>query len=129
MTLPDPLSRRERQIMDFLYQRRSATANEVMEALPAPKSSSAVRTHLRILETKGHVKHTQEGLRYVYSPTHLTQNVAQHALSHLVKTFFEGSVEKVVAALVSPSDDRLSTEELDRLTDLIAQARSEEKKP
>ncbi len=127
MVLTDPLSRRERQIMDILYQHRSATANEVLAALPDPPSSSAIRTLLRILEEKGHIHHTQEGLRYVYFPAHAPQHVAQHALSHLVKTFFGGSVEKVVAALVSPSDGRLTEEELDRLTALIAQARAEEK--
>ncbi|MCW3095121.1 MAG: Transcriptional repressor, BlaI/MecI family protein [Chthonomonadaceae bacterium] len=127
MTLTDPLSRRERQIMDILYQHQSATANEVLAALPDPCSSSAIRTLLRILEKKGHVKHTQDGLRYVYTPAHPPHNVAQHALSHLMKTFFGGSVENVVAALVSPADGRLSEEELDRLTALIAQARAEEK--
>ena len=101
--------------------------NEVLAALPDPPSSSAIRTLLRILEGKGQIHHRQDGLRYVYFPAHAPQNVAQHALSHLVKTFFGGSVEKVVAALVSPSDGRLTPEELDRLTDLIAQARAEEK--
>jgi BlaI family penicillinase repressor len=128
MTFTDPLSRRERQIMDILYQRQAATANEVLAALPDPPSSSAIRTLLRILEEKGHVQHTQEGLRYIYVPTHPRQNVAQHALSHIVQTFFGGSVENVVAALVSPSEGRLSGEELDRLTALIEQARGEEKR-
>lgn len=127
MSVPDPLTRRERQIMDILYQRHSATANEVLAALPDPPSSSAIRTLLRILEGKGHVQHTQDGLRYVYSPTHPPQNVAQHALAHLMQTFFGGSVEKVVAALVSPVDGRLSEAELDRLTTLIEQARAKEK--
>ena len=127
MVFTDPLSRRERQIMDILYQHQSATANEVLAALPDPPSSSAIRTLLRILEEKGHVRHTQVGLRYVYFPAHASQNVAQYALSHLVKTFFGGSVEKVVAALVSPEDGRLTDVELDRLKDLIAQARAEEK--
>src|SRR5689334_11624947 len=124
VTFVDTLSRRERQIMDILYQRGSATANEVLAALPDPPSSSAIRTLLRILEEKGHARHTQDGLRYVYSPAHPRQNVAQHALSHVVQTFFGGSVEKVVAALVAESDGRLSDEELDRLSALIEQARS-----
>lgn len=127
MAFMDPLSRRERQIMDILYQHHSATANEVLAALPDPPSSSAIRTLLRILEEKGHVRHTQDGLRYVYAPTPPPQNAAQQALSHLVQTFFGGSVERVVAALVAPTDGRLSAEELDRLTGLIEQARAEEK--
>jgi predicted transcriptional regulator len=127
MSFTDPLSRRERQIMDILYERRSATANEVLAALPDPPSSSAIRTLLRILEAKGHVHHTQEGLRYVYSPRHAQQSVAQHALAHLVKTFFGGNVEKVVAALVTSEDGKLSEAELDRLSALIEQARAQEK--
>ena len=126
MTFTDPLSRRERQIMDILYQRGAATANEVLAALPDPPSSSAIRTLLRILEEKGHARHIQDGIRYVYSPAHPRQSAAQHALSHVVQTFFGGSVEKVVAALVSESDGRLTDEELDRLTELIRQARTEE---
>lgn len=127
MSFSDPLSRRERQIMEILYQRGSATANEVLAAMPVPLSSSAIRTMLRILEEKGHLRHTQDGLRYVYSPVHPQQNLARHALSHMVQTFFGGSVERVVAALVSPDDGRLSDEELDRLSALIEQARAEEK--
>ena len=126
MTLTDPLSRRERQIMDILYQRGSATANEVLAALPDPPSSSAIRTLLRILEEKGHARHTQDGVRYVYSPTRPRQNVAQNALSHVVQTFFGGSVEKVVAALVDVSDGRLTEQQLDRLAELIDQARKQE---
>ena len=129
MTFTAPLSRRERQIMDILYQHGSATANEVLAALPDPPSSSAIRTLLRILEGKGHIRHIQEGLRYIYTPTHPSQNVAHHALTHVVKTFFGGSVEKVVAALVSESEGKLSEEELDRLTALIEQARSQEANP
>jgi predicted transcriptional regulator len=127
MTLFDPLSRRERQIMDILYQRGSATANEVLAALPDPPSSSAIRTLLRILEEKGHAHHTQDGVRYIYSPTRPRHNVAQNALSHVVETFFGGSVEKVVAALVDESDGRLTEQQLDRLAALIEQARSQEK--
>src|SRR5437763_11840257 len=98
MTFTDTLSRRERQIMDILYERGAATANEVLAALPDPPSSSAIRTLLRILEEKGHVQHTQEGLRYIYAPAHPSHHVAQHALTHVVKTFFGGNIEKVVAA-------------------------------
>ena len=128
MTLSDPLSRRERQIMDILYRDGAATANEVLAALPDPPSSSAIRTLLRILEEKGQVQHIQQGLRYVYSPLHARQNAAQQALAHVVQTFFGGNVEKVVAALVSESDARFSGEELDRLSALIEQARAQEVK-
>src|SRR5437764_87285 len=107
MTLTDPLSRRERQIMDILYQRGAATANEVLAALPDPPSSSAIRTLLRILEEKGHARHIRDGMRYVYSPAHARQTAAQHALAHVVRTFFGGSVENVVAALVAESDAQL----------------------
>lgn len=126
MTLTNGLSRRERQIMDILYQRGAATANEVLAALPDPPSSSAIRTLLRILEEKGHAKHVQDGIRYVYSPAHPRQNAARQALGHVVRTFFGGSVENVVAALVSESDGRLTAEEADRLTELIRQARERE---
>src|SRR5258706_6182629 len=108
MSFTDPLSRRERQIMDILYQRGAATANEVLAALPDPPSSSAIRTLLRILEDKKHVQHTQEGLRYVYSPTHPPQNAAQHALTHVVKTFFGGSVARSLPAPVSESAGKTS---------------------
>src|SRR5690242_12438003 len=126
MTFADPLSRRERQIMDILYQRGSATANEVLAAMRDPPSSSAVRTLLRILEEKGHARHTRDGLRYVYTPTRPRQSVAGSALAHVVDTFFGGSVEKVVAALVAESDGRLTEDELSRLGELIRQARSKE---
>jgi len=112
--------------MDVLYRLGSATANEVLSALPDPPSSSAIRTLLRILEEKGHATHSQDGIRYVYSPAHPSQNVGRHALSNVVETFFGGSVERVVAALVSESDGKLSDEEADRLTELIRRARSQE---
>ena len=126
MTPTDPLSRRERQIMDVLYQRGQATANEVLAALPDPPSSSAIRTLLRILEAKGHARHTTAGMKYVYSPTRPRHRAAHLALSHVVRTFFGGSVEKVVAALVSESDGGLSDAAAARLTELIEQARAQE---
>ncbi|HLK55020.1 MAG TPA: BlaI/MecI/CopY family transcriptional regulator [Chthonomonadaceae bacterium] len=126
MAFTDPLSRRERQIMDILYQRGAATANQVLADLPDPPSSSAIRTLLRLLEEKGHIRHTQEGLRYIYAPTHPRQNVARQALTHVVKTFFGGNVTNVVTALVTESDAHFSQEELDHLAALIEQARAQE---
>ena len=117
------LTRREREIMDILYRRGRATAHEVLEELPDPPSYSAVRALLRILEERGHVKHTEDGQRYVYAPAVARGDARKSALSHLVKTFFAGSVEDAVAALVDRS--KLSPEELDRLSDIIDRARKE----
>ena len=117
------LSRRERQIMDILFRRSRATAAEVMAELPGEPSSSTVRTQLRILEEKGHVRHQEEGLRYVYFPV-VTRHVARKsALRHLVDTFFDGSAEKTVAALLGGESSRITDEELDRISELIAKAR------
>jgi predicted transcriptional regulator len=118
-----PLSRRERQIMDALYRLGRATAVEVREGLSDAPSDSAVRTHLRILEEKGHVGHTQEGQRYVYAPTEAPEKASRSALRHLVRTFFDGSPERAVAALLDASD--LSDADLDRMAVLIEQARRE----
>jgi predicted transcriptional regulator len=117
------LTRREREIMDILYRRGKATAHEVLEDLADPPSYSAVRALLRLLEERGHVKHTQDGQRYVYAPAVTRGDARKSALSHLVKTFFAGSVEDAVAALVDRS--KLSPEELDRLSDIIDRARKE----
>src|SRR5687768_947551 len=117
------LSRRERQIMDALYERGRASAAEVREAMPDPPGYSAVRTHLRILEEKGHVRHIQEGARYVYLPRQPASRVADSALSRVVRTFFGGSVERTVASLISSEEAQLSADELDRLSRLIEQAR------
>ena len=122
------LSRRERLIMDTLYQLGRATAAELMKALPGEPSDSTVRTQLRVLETKGHVRHEEEGLRYVYLPVVPRRVVRKSALKHVVNTFFDGSVEKVVAALLGPDGGRLSDEELDRIAGLVAKAREEEAK-
>src|SRR5262249_58374125 len=94
------LPRRERQIMDILYRRGRASANEVMADLPGEPSYSTVRTQLRVLESKGHVRHEEEGLRYVYLPALARSTARRSALRHLVDTFFDGSTEKVVAALL-----------------------------
>jgi len=125
-TLEHKLSRRERQIMDVLFQRGEATAAEVQEHMPEPPSYSAVRAHLRILEEKGHVKHVQDGPRYIYNPTMTKEKATQSALNHLVDTFFGGSSEKVMAALLDEGGDKMSDDELDRLAHLIEQAREKE---
>ena len=122
------LSRRERQIMDILYQLGRATAAELMKALPGDPSDSTVRTQLRVLEGKGHVRHEEEGTKYVYFPVVPRRIVRKSALKHVVDTFFEGSVEKVVAALLGPDGGRLDDKELDRIAYLVARARSEESK-
>ena len=119
------LTRREREIMDILYRRGRATAHEVLADLPDPPSYSAVRALLRLLEERGHVKHVQEGLAYVYAPAQGRTDARRSALAHVVRTFFEGSVEQAVATLVDPSRSRLSREELDRIADLIDRAKKE----
>lgn len=119
------LSRRERQIMDVLYRDGQATASEVLAALPDPPSYSAVRAMLRILENKGHARHVAEGTRYVYQPTLPRERAGRPALAGVLETFFDGSTEKAVAALLDLSRDELSPEQLDRLSQLIDQARME----
>ena len=119
------LSRRERQMMDILYQRGRATAAEIHEALPEPPSYSAVRAKLRVLEEKGHVRHEEEALRYVYLPTMARDTARRSALRHMVSTFFAGSVEDTVAALLDISAADLSPKDLDRISNLIEQARKE----
>ena len=117
------LTKRERQIMDALYKLGKATANEVLEALPGAPSYSTVRTQLRTLETKGHVRHEEHGLRYIYIPTVPRHSARKSALKHLVDTFFDGSNAKVVAALLGGEGSRLSDEDLDRIADLVNNAR------
>jgi predicted transcriptional regulator len=119
------LSRRERQIMDILYRRGRATAAEILESLPDPPSYSAVRAKLRVLEEKGHVRHAEEALRYVYLPVVRRERARRSAVKHLVATFFEGSVEQAVTALLESSSADLSNEELDRISRLIQDARKE----
>ena len=119
------LTRRERQIMDILFRLGRATAAEVMEALPGDPSYSTVRTQLRVLEEKGHVRHEEEGLRYVYMPAVARTAARKSALRHLVDTFFDGSPENVVAALLGGESSKLSEEELQRIADLVAKARKE----
>jgi predicted transcriptional regulator len=125
MTKPDPLTRREREIMDILHRRGRATAHEVMDDLADPPSYSAVRTFLRLLEERGHVRHEQDGARYIYSPTVARRDAQRSALAHLVDTFFDGSVEDAVATLVESSKPRLSRQELERIATLITKAKKE----
>jgi predicted transcriptional regulator len=124
MTKP-PLTRREREIMDILHRRSRATAHEVRDDLPDAPSYSAVRALLRLLEERGHVKHVEDGQRYVYAPAAARGDARRSALAHVVKTFFAGSVEQAVAALVESPRSRLSPDELDRLSDLIDRARKD----
>ncbi len=119
------LARRERQIMEIVYQLGRATAAEVLAALPDPPSYSAVRAHLRILEEKGHLRHDQEGARYVFRPTVARHRARRSALKQVVRTFFDGSAEQAVAALLDMSHAKLSEDELDRLSGLIDKARKE----
>jgi BlaI family transcriptional regulator, penicillinase repressor len=118
-------SRRERQIMDIVYRQGQATAADVREALPDPPSYSAVRAMLRVLEEKGFLRHEQQGPRYVFLPTLSLEKARRSALKQVVQTFFDGSTEQAVSALLDYSSSKLSNEELDRLAQLIEQARRE----
>jgi predicted transcriptional regulator len=122
---PETLTRREREIMDSLHRRGRATAHEVLEDLADPPSYSAVRALLRLLEERGHIKHAEEGQRYVYSPVASRGDARKSALSHVVRTFFAGSVGDAVVALVESSRAKLSQEELERLSDAISRAKKE----
>jgi predicted transcriptional regulator len=119
------LSRRERQIMDIVYELKEATASQVLAGLPRPPSYSAVRALLRVLEQKGHLIHRQDGPRYVYAPTLPRDRARRSALRHLLKTFFDNSTEDAVAALLDISEDNLSGEDFQRLVDLIRKAQKE----
>ena len=119
------LTRRERQIMDVIYRLGRATAQDVLDHIPEPPSYSAVRALLRLLEERGHVRHVTEGQKYVYLPAVGRSDARRSALAHVVRTFFGGSVEQAVATLVDSSRAKLSSEELDRLSDLIAKAKKE----
>jgi predicted transcriptional regulator len=119
------LTRRERQIMDVLYRLGRATAGEILEALPGAPSYSTIRTQLRVLETKGHVRHEEIGLRYLYTPTVPRHTARRSALRHLVDTFFDGSTAKVMAALLGGEAARLSDDELARIATMVENARKE----
>ena len=119
------LSRRERQIMDVIYSRGQATAAEVQESMPDPPSYSAVRAMLRLLEEKGYLKHEQDGPRYLFKPTLAREKARKSALKQMLETFFDGSTEQAVAALLNLSKSKLSQEELDRLSLMIETAKKE----
>jgi len=119
------LSRRERQIMDILYRRGRAAAVDVMADLPGEPSYSTVRTQLRVLEEKGHVVHEEDGPRYVYAPAVPRHAARRSALRHLVNTFFDGSAEQVVAAVLGGEAARLTDADLDRIARLVEKARKE----
>jgi predicted transcriptional regulator len=123
--LAHKLSRRERQIMDLLFQQGAATAAEVRDGIPDAPSYSAVRALLRTLEEKGFVTHREDGPRYVYAPTVARDAARRSALRHLVQTFFDGSASQAMAALMDLSDRTLSREELDRLAHLVEQSKEE----
>ena len=122
--LQTTLSRRERQIMDILYRRGRATGVEVMEDLPGNPSYSTVRTQLRVLEKKGHVRHEEHGAKFIYLPAVHRRAARKSALRHLVETFFDGSVENVVGALLGGEGARVTEEELARIAEQVAKART-----
>ncbi len=122
---PHLLTKRERQIMDVLYRLGRATAAEIMAAVPGAPGNSTIRTQLRVLERKGHVKHEEVGLRYLYMPTVPRHSARKSALRHVVDTFFDGSSAKAVAALLGGEGARVTDEELERIAELVDNARSE----
>jgi predicted transcriptional regulator len=121
------LTRREREIMDIVYRLGRASAQDVLDNLAEPPSYSSVRALLRLLEERGHVKHVEEGARYVYSPAVSRGEARRKALSHVVATFFGGSAEQAMMTLLESSRAKLSGEELDRLAELVERARKEGK--
>jgi predicted transcriptional regulator len=119
------LTKRERHIMDILFRLGRATAEEVMHEMPGAPSYSTVRTQLRVLEEKGQVRHEEDGRRFIYMPAIARATARKSALRHLMDTFFDGSVEKVVAALLGGDAVRLSDDELKRISELVAKAKKE----
>jgi predicted transcriptional regulator len=126
--LQSALSRRERQIMDILYRLGRATAAEVMAELSGDPHLSTVRTQLRVLESKGHIRHEEHGLRFVYMPTLPRHAVRQSALRHLLETFFDGSMEKMLSTLLGTEAAKLSEDELNHLAQLIEKAKKGSKR-
>lgn len=121
------LSRRERQILDALFRLGRATAAQIRSEMPDPPSYSAVRALLRILEEKGHIRHNQDGPRYVYMPVVARDSAKRSALRHLVQTFFEGSATQAISALLDTSSSKLSDQDLERLSRLVEEARNRER--
>ncbi|MBS1833040.1 MAG: BlaI/MecI/CopY family transcriptional regulator [Acidobacteria bacterium] len=122
-----PLSRRERQIMDVLYQKGRASAADIQEAIADAPGYSAIRALLRILEEKGHVRHEADGAKYVYLPTGSIEKAKRSAVRHMIDTFFQGNIETAVAALIDGKSKRISSAELDRIAKLIAEAKAARK--
>ena len=116
---------RERQIIDVLYQRQRASAAEIWEAVPNRPTYTAIRTHLSLLEEKGHVKHEKDGARYIYSPVVSRAEMGQHAIENVLKTFFDDSVDLVITALFKRKEAHLSSEQIKRIEQLISDARKE----
>ncbi len=124
---PDPLGRRERQIMDVIFQMGEGSVSDVLANLADPPSYSSVRTMLRHLESKGYLRHRAEGNKYIYKPTQRRETASRSALQHLMKTFFGGSATETVAAILGDNTDDLSEEDLERLEAIIDQAKKEGK--
>jgi predicted transcriptional regulator len=127
MTKPGDFSRRERQIMDILFALGRASGTEIQERLPDQPSYSGVRTILRVLERKGHIRHVEEGLRYVYMPVVAREAATRSAMDRLVATFFDGSVKAAAAAFLDPSKNELSDDDLRELERMIRNARKEQR--
>ena len=121
----ETLSRRERQMMDIIYRKGSASAADVLEELTDPPSYSAVRAKLRVLEEKGHIKHRYDGPRYVFVPTVSREKAKKNAVNHLLQTFFEGSAANAVSTLLDVTKSDLSSKDLDTITELINKAKKE----
>lgn len=121
----EELSRRERQIMEALYRLGKASAADIREALPHPPTYTAVRTHLTLLQEKGLVKYESDGIRYIYEPVVPREEMAKSALSGVLQTFFDNSVEQAVATLINREEAPLSSEQWDRLAEMIERARKE----
>jgi predicted transcriptional regulator len=118
-------SRREREIMDALYRLGRASAAEIREQIPEPPTYTAIRTHLSILEKKGHVRHDSDGTRYIYEPLVAREQMGRHAIDSVLQTFFDNSVERAVTALLTREDANIPRGDLDRLARLIDKARKE----
>lgn len=128
VTLKDPLSAREREILDLIYRLGAATATEVIAQMKQPPSRSAVRTFLKILEDKGYLRHKKEGREYVFTATRSRESVGRKAVLHVLETFFGGSISNAVASYLARPEQKIDTEELKKLEALIDAARKAEKK-